>query len=137
MTSTQARPALLFICNHNAGRSVLAAALARHRAGDRVEVFSAGVEPADLPNPVTIASLAELDIDDSSHIPSKVTEELVSRCDVVVAMKASLHIPLVDGVTYETWDVPNPAGWDTVGIRPLRDHIDNRVADLLTRMLDQ
>jgi arsenate reductase len=50
-------------------------------------------------------------------------------------MKPGLEIPQVDGVTYETWDLPNPQGWEATGIRPLRDHIDGLVAELLDRTL--
>lgn len=133
MTDTPNRPSLLFICTHNAGRSALGAALARHQAGDRAEVASAGIAPADQPSEGTIASLAELGIDDTGHVPTQVTEELVRNATVVIAMKPGLGLPHVHGVSYETWDLPNPDGWDVEAIRPLRDHINDRVADLLTR----
>jgi arsenate reductase len=127
------KPSLLFVCTHNAGRSALGAALARHQAGDRADVASAGVAPADGPSDGTIASLAELGIDDSTHVPTQVTEGLVRNATVVIAMKPGLDLPQVEGVIYETWDIPNPQGWDADAIRPLRDHISDRVADLLAR----
>lgn len=127
------KPTLLFICTHNAGRSVLAAALARQQASDRAVVVSAGVDPAQTASAATIASLAEIGIDDSAHVPIKVTEGLVRNATVVIAMKPGLDLPLVDGVTYETWNLPNPRGWDVEAIRPLRDDINLRVADLLRR----
>nr|WP_255511289.1 hypothetical protein [Zobellella iuensis] len=37
---------ILFLCTHNACRSILAEALCRHLAGGRVEVASAGSVPA-------------------------------------------------------------------------------------------
>jgi protein-tyrosine-phosphatase len=128
------RPRVLFICAHNAGRSALAVALARHRAADRIEVDSAGTTPDSEPSASTIATLAELGIDASRHRPSAVTAERVAAADVVVAMKPGLHLPQVAGVRYETWALPDPAGWDTAGIRPLRDEIDRRVQDLLTEL---
>lgn len=126
-------PTLLFVCTHNAGRSALGAALARQQAGDRAVVLSAGVDPAETASAGTIASLAEMGIDDSAHVPMKVTEELVRNATVVIAMKPGLDLPQVDGVTSEAWDLPNPQGWSAEGIRPLRDHLADRVADLLTR----
>jgi arsenate reductase len=45
------KPAVLFVCVHNAGRSQMAAGWLRHLAGDRVEVRSAGSEPAEQINP--------------------------------------------------------------------------------------
>lgn len=50
-------PIVLFVCTHNAGRSALAAALARADADDQIEAHSAGIDPADKPSPVTISSL--------------------------------------------------------------------------------
>ena len=130
---TPKRPSLLFICTHNAGRSALGAALARHQAGDRADVASAGISPAETPSEGTIASPAELGIDDTAHVPTQLTEDLVRKATVVIAMKPGLKLPHVEGVIYETWDLPNPQGWDVDAIRPLRDHINDRVADLLTR----
>ena len=40
-------PEVLFVCVHNAGRSQMAAALLDHHARGRVQVRSAGSEPAD------------------------------------------------------------------------------------------
>jgi NADPH-dependent 2,4-dienoyl-CoA reductase/sulfur reductase-like enzyme/protein-tyrosine-phosphatase len=129
------KPTLLFVCTHNAGRSALGAALARHQAGDRDTVLSAGMDPADTASAGTIASLAEIGIDDSAHVPTLLTEELVAGSSVVVAMKPGLALPQVDGVVHETWELPNPQGWDAGAIRLLRDHINERVADLIDRVI--
>ena len=128
------RPTVLFVCTHNAGRSALGAALARRRGGDRLTAVSAGVAPDQQANPVTIASLAEIGIDDSAHRPTALTEARVRAADVVVAMKPGLSLPQVDGVRYETWSLPDPAGWDVDGIRPLRDDIDRRVQTLIDEL---
>jgi arsenate reductase (thioredoxin) len=78
-----------------------------------------------------LASLAELGIDRSDRVPQRVTLELVAEADVVVALKPGLALPPHPRV--EVWPLPDPAGWDLDGIRPLRDHIDERVQDLLAR----
>lgn len=127
------KPTILFVCTHNAGRSALGAALARHHGGDRVNVASAGVAPAETASAETITVLAELGIDDSAHVPAPITEEVVRAASVVIAMKPNLPIPHVDGVAYETWDLPNPESWGVAGVRELRDEIDRRVTDLLAR----
>ena len=63
------KPSVLFVCVHNAGRSQMAAALLGRLAGDRIEVRSAGTEPADQINPVAIAAMAELGIDTATTTP--------------------------------------------------------------------
>jgi arsenate reductase len=112
----------------------MGAALARHRGGDTVDVASAGVAPAETASAETIMVLAELGIDDSSHTPRVITPELVGEATVVIAMKPGLDLPQVDGVSYETWELPNPEGWGVGAVRELRDAIDARVADLLQRL---
>ena len=56
-------PTVLFVCEHNAGRSQLAAGLAATRAAGRVRVLSAGTNPDAEVDEVMLASLAELGID--------------------------------------------------------------------------
>ena len=60
---TLKKPSVLFVCVHNAGRSQMAAGYLTHLAGDRVEVLSAGSQPADQLNPVAVAAMAEDGID--------------------------------------------------------------------------
>ena len=66
-------PSVLFVCVHNAGRSQMAAALLTHLAGDRIEVRSAGTEPAEQINPVAVAAMAEVGIDITAATPKVLT----------------------------------------------------------------
>ena len=51
MTDT---PEVLFVCEHNAGRSQMAAGLLGHYARGEVHVRSAGSTPADRVNPAVL-----------------------------------------------------------------------------------
>jgi arsenate reductase len=57
---------ILFLCVANSARSQMAEGLARDLLGSRVEVLSAGSQPATV-NPFAIAAMAEVGIDISSH----------------------------------------------------------------------
>jgi protein-tyrosine-phosphatase len=57
------KPSVLFVCVHNAGRSQMAAGYLNQLAGERIEVRSAGSEPADRVNPAAVAAMAEEGID--------------------------------------------------------------------------
>ena len=57
------KPTVLFVCVHNAGRSQMAAGYLQHLAGDRIEVLSAGSQPADQVNPAAVQAMAEEGID--------------------------------------------------------------------------
>ena len=131
MTGT---PTVLFVCVHNAGRSQLAAGLAAHQAGPGVRVLSAGTEPDAQVDPVALASLAELGIDRSDQVPTRLTDDLLARADIVVTLKPGLDLPHRRGVRYENWPLPDPKGWDLDGIRPLRDHLQDRVTRLLAEL---
>lgn len=54
---------VLFICNHNAGRSQMGEAILNHRYGSRYEAYSAGINPSSEINPNTIEVLKEAGID--------------------------------------------------------------------------
>ena len=71
------KPSVLFVCVHNAGRSQMAAALLSQLAGDRIEVRSAGTEPADQINPVAVAAMAELGVDITAAAPKILTADAV------------------------------------------------------------
>ena len=58
-----ARPSVLFVCVHNAGRSQMAAGWLAHLAGDRIEVRSAGSAPGRPVNPAAVEAMAEDGID--------------------------------------------------------------------------
>lgn len=126
------KPIVLFLCQHNAGRSQLGAALMDFRAGDRFDVRSAGIAPADAINSAGAASLTELGIDTSGRAPRAVTAKDLAEANVVVAMKPGLKLPAEPAGTYIVWELPDPGDWDVESIRPLRDEIDSRV-QLLAR----
>jgi arsenate reductase len=80
------KPAVLFLCVHNAGRSQMAAGWLRHLAGDRVEVFSGGSDPGPETNAVAIAAMDEVGIDISGEYPKPWTDEIARAADVIVSM---------------------------------------------------
>lgn len=100
------KPSVLFVCVHNAGRSQMAAGWLRHLAGDRIEVRSAGTEPADRINPVAVAAMAELGIDITANTPEVFTEAWVQTSDVVITMGCGDACPYFPGVSYRDWTWP-------------------------------
>jgi len=124
------KPIVLFLCQHNAGRSQLGAALMELRAGDRFEVRSAGIAPAEAINAAGAASLAELGFDASDRVPRAITRRDLEDADIVVAMKSGLRLPAEPTGAYLVWALPDPGDWDVDSIRPLRDEIDARVQAL-------
>jgi protein-tyrosine-phosphatase len=125
------RPVVLFVCVHNAGRSQMAAGFLRHLAGDRVEVLSAGSEPADLVNPVAVEAMAEVGIDVSAEQPKLLRDTAVREADVVITMGCGDACPIYPGKRYEDWDLPDPAGRPLAAVRLIRDEVETRIKELV------
>jgi arsenate reductase len=129
------KPSVLFVCVHNAGRSQMAAALLAHLAGDRIEVRSAGTEPADQINPVAIAAMAELGIDITTATPKILTSDAVQTSDVVITMGCGDACPYFPGVSYRDWTLLDPADQPLATVRAVRDDIADRVQALITELV--
>jgi len=128
------RPSVLFACIHNSGRSVAAQALARHYAGDLVDVRSAGSEPGSGVNPVVALVLAERGLPVTGHVPTLLDRDLVEGSDVVVTMGCGETCPVFPGTRYEDWPVDDPAGQDVETVRRIVDDVDARVRRLLAEL---
>ena len=131
------KPSILFACIHNSGRSVASAALARHYAGDAVDVRSAGSEPSGEVNPVIAAVLAEVGLPVTDHTPTKLDYDLVDAADVVITLGCGESCPAVPGTRIEDWPVDDPKGQDETTVRRIVADLDTRVRKLLGELAPQ
>jgi len=125
------KPSVLFVCVHNAGRSQMAAAYLTHLAGDRIEVRSAGSEPASSVNAAVVAAMREEGIDIADEVPKVLTVDAVRESDVVITMGCGDVCPIFPGKRYEDWVLDDPAGQGIDEIRPIRDDIRRRIEALI------
>lgn len=129
------RPAVLFVCVHNAGRSQMAAGYLMSLGAGRVDVLSAGSMPVEQINPVAVEAMAEEGIDITAASPRVLTTEAVQASDVVVTMGCGDVCPIFPGKRYEDWQLDDPAGQGLESVRPIRDEIRTRVEVLLSELL--
>ncbi|HEV7811868.1 MAG TPA: arsenate reductase ArsC [Leifsonia sp.] len=129
------KPTVLFVCVHNAGRSQMAAGFMKELSRGAVEVLSAGSEPKDQINPVAIQVMAEEGIDIAREVPKILTTDAVKESDVVITMGCGDTCPIFPGKRYEDWELTDPAGRPVDEVRPIRDDIKQRVANLLAEIL--
>jgi arsenate reductase (thioredoxin) len=127
-------PAVLFLCVHNAGRSQMALGWFNHLARDRAIAWSGGSEPVAGINPGVLAAMAEAGIDISHEFSKPWTDEFVLAADVVITMGCGDACPLLPGKHYEDWELDDPAGKTLEEIRPIRDEIRDRVANLIEKL---
>jgi arsenate reductase (thioredoxin) len=128
------RPNVLFLCVHNAGRSVAARVLLEHYAQGRIIVESAGSEPVDQLNPSVAAILKERGLDASREFPKMLTGERALAADVVVTMGCGDTCPVLPGRRHLDWKIEDPAGLPVIQVRPIVDEIDRRVQALLAEV---
>ena len=129
------KPAVLFVCVHNAGRSQMAAGWLSRLGAGRVEVLSAGSAPADRINPVAVQAMAEVGIDIAAEQPKILTVDAVRESDVVITMGCGDTCPIFPGKRYEDWVLEDPAGQGIETVRRVRDEIRDRIQTLLDELL--
>lgn len=121
---------VLFVCIHNAGRSVMAEALAR-AAG--LEARSAGTEPSPAPHAQVIVAMAEVGLDVSGHRGHLLTDEDVRWADRVITMGCAPDTEACPALILRDlhdWALNDPAGRPLDDVRAIRDEIAARVAVL-------
>lgn len=129
-------PVVLFLCTHNAGRSVAARVLLDHYAQGRVDVRSAGSDPGDQLNPAVVSILRDRGLDPSREFPKPLTDDLAEAADVIVTMGCGDACPVLPAKRYLDWDLDDPAGQPLESVRPIVDEIDRRVRALLADLLE-
>lgn len=91
---------VLFLCTGNSCRSQMAEGLAKHLKSDRIEAFSAGVEPHGM-NKLAVKVMKEAGVDISGHHSKRVDELKDVQFDYVVTVcdHANETCPLFPGKT--------------------------------------
>ena len=131
------RPVVLFLCTHNAGRSLAAKVLLSHYADGRIEVRSAGSEPGNELNPSVVALLQERGLDPSQEFPKAITDADALESDLIITMGCGDACPVYPGKRYIDWELDDPAGLSVDQARPIVDEIDRRVRGLASELLDR
>jgi protein-tyrosine-phosphatase len=124
-------PEVLFVCERNAGRSQMAAALADHVSNGSVAVRSAGSHPDEQIDPVVVQAMGELGVDVRLEFPKPLTDEVVRAADVVVTLGCGDVCPVYPGKRYEDWHVDDPAGQSLEVVRRIRYELYHRVWELI------
>ncbi len=111
---------ILFLCPHNAAKSVIAAAYYERLAAERgltLRAASAGTVPDPGVSPGVAGALLAEGIDVRAHRPRRVTAEELASASRVVSLGCDLGDIAPPGLVVERWDdVPSPSA-DLTGAR--------------------
>ncbi len=128
-------PEVLFVCEHNAGRSQMAAAFAHRLSNGWVGVRSAGSHPEEQIDPVVVEAMFELGIDVTPEFPKPLTDDVLRAADVVVTLGCGDACPVFPGRRYQDWPVADPAGQPLEVVRGIRYGLYHRVWELLETLV--
>jgi arsenate reductase len=125
---------VLIVCTGNVARSQIAEGLLRHEAGDRLEVFSAGLHPSYV-RPHAIKVMQEIGIDISGHRSKSVDEFAGKEMDYVITVcdHAAQHCPSFPAKTRRIhWSIEDPVapGGEEAQLamfRRVRDDLQHRL----------
>lgn len=141
-----AKSKVLFVCVHNSARSQMAEAYLIQIAGDRLEVESAGFEPAPI-NPLVVEVMKEEGLDLSQKQAQSVFElfkqgRLFKYVITVCEAAREEQCPLFPGVTNRLHlPFPDPSQLEgtraerLAGTRAIRDQIKQAVQGLARQLV--
>lgn len=100
---------MAFICTHNACRSQIAEALAKHLGPEGYEFYSAGSDPAERidQNAVRIME-QQLGIDMSGQHPRTVRD--IPATDIAISMGCGVRCPYIGRAFDADWGLEDPTG---------------------------
>jgi len=135
------KPKILFLCTGNSARSQMAEGFLRKQAGDRFEVFSAGLEPGFI-NPLTIQVMEEKGVNMTGHY-SKGLDQFLGKVHfaylITVCSRADEKCPIFPGMGQRLhWPFEDPAAFQgseeekLAKFRQVRDEIEAKVKEFAT-----
>ena len=128
------RRTILFLCPHNAAKSVLAAAYCQHLSaqyGLEVQVTSAGTEPDAAASPDVVALLRTEGLDVAHHRPRGVTREEFGAAFRVISLGCDVSHLAPPATLVEYWDdVPSPSQHLALARDVIYTHVERLVEEL-------
>jgi len=109
-------------------------AFAKMLGGEKVEAYSAGIDPTGSINPQSITAMKELGYDLSEHTskPIKDVEHYAPFDVVVVTMDCGDACARIPTEKYMEWNIPDPKDMAQDQLDKVRDEIKEKVSELLS-----
>lgn len=128
------KPTVAFVCVHNACRSQMAEALARHFAAEVIESCSAGTELKAEINPDAVQVIKQhYGIDMTALQHTKLLAEL-PPVDIVVTMGCNVQCPSLPCRYREDWGLEDPTGKGEAAYLATARRIEQKLQELKQRI---
>ena len=126
------RKKVVFAGKGNACRSQMAAAFARHLAGDTLDVMTGGTTPLARIDQNMVQVMAEMGLDLAFHSPQPLKQVMMDHVpDNLVSMDEDPAYDTFPESNRMAWNLPDADGMHIDQVRILRDEIENKVKSLL------
>ena len=125
-----ARKKVAFICTHNACRTQIAEALAKHAGFDGYEFFSAGSIPQKQINQDAVRLMKELyGIDMEKTQYSKLITD-IPEPDIAISMGCDVGCPFIGRAFDDNWKLEDPTGKTDDDFRVVIQQIEKNILEL-------
>jgi len=125
---------IVFVCVENARRSQMAQGFAELLGEGKIEVHSAGSRPSSQIDPLVIEVMKEKGIDLSARRPKSLNDLPPIEMDYLVTMGCEETCPAILAKKVIEWEIPDPKGKGIDVVRTVRDVIENKVRELLSKI---
>ena len=129
---------VLFCCDYNASRSVMAEGIIREWYDGKLKVASAGLIDNQLVNGYAITAMAEMDIDITNHQAQLLESLHDTPFDIVISLTEPSNLQAQNlswaaQTIIEHWDIPSPINHDL----PREQQLDNfrKTRDMLMKLI--
>jgi arsenate reductase len=125
---------ILFVCEHGAAKSIIAAAYFNklaHERGLNLQAIARGTEPDDQVSPATIKGLAQDGLTSTEPIPQKLLPADISSAQHVIAFGDLFNEEDYQDVDVENWNEVPPVSKD---YQVARDAIVEQLHQLIAKM---
>ncbi|MBP3088952.1 low molecular weight phosphatase family protein [Corynebacterium sp. sy017] len=127
---------IVFVCQRNAGKSQMAAAVMRTLSPE-IEVVSAGVKPGVALNELSMQVLRQRGYETEGEHPKSLRAELLDHADMVVFLGNEAHYDVPSHIPVQRWNTVEPSLDGIEGIRRMNmilDDIEHRVQQLINAL---
>jgi arsenate reductase (thioredoxin) len=123
---------VLFVCEQNACRSQMAAAIFNRLVNPAVvRAISAGTRPAKRVHPQLRTALLEIGIDLHPRSPRLISPNWVANTQLLITLACGDSCPSPYFLPRDEWMLPDPAGSSIDDLRSVRDEIASKVRSLV------